>query len=291
MNITHLTYFKSLAENQHYSLTADELGIAQSSLSRSIAALEDELGVYLFEKHGRNSRLTKYGTVFYDYIKIALDQLEEGKTRVKAMVDPQCGEIKVGLIFSLGPKIMPDIVQRFTADEKNRGFRIRIFQNSTAYLINMLLEDKCDIALCSPPLIPNDRIRFEELLNRKIIAVVSTRHPFAKKDSIRLAELSEQQLIVSTDQTASLQHIFSSKGLPLNILSQIQGECAASGLAAVNYGIAILNTSVNFTGLDVKVLEIPELADYDFPLYMAQVKNRWFSPAVLAFRDFLLKGI
>ena len=69
MNITQLRYFKLLAELQHYSYTAETLGIAQSSLSRSITALEDELGVNLFEKQGRNIRLTKYGTVFYEYAK------------------------------------------------------------------------------------------------------------------------------------------------------------------------------------------------------------------------------
>ena len=57
----------------------------------------------------------------------------------------------------------------------------------------------------------------------------------------------------------------------------------------VNYGVAILNTSVNYTGLAVKALTIDELEDYNFPLYLANYKNRWLSPAVLSFRKFLLE--
>ena len=78
-------------------------------------------------------------------------------------------------------------------------------------------------------------------------------------------------------------------GLPLNILSEIQGKCAAAGLVDVNYGVAILNTAVNYSDLDVKALAIDELEDYNFPLYLGQVKNRWLSPAVMTFRKFLLE--
>ncbi len=57
----------------------------------------------------------------------------------------------------------------------------------------------------------------------------------------------------------------------------------------VNYGVAILNTAVNYSDLNVKALTLDELEDYDFPLYLAQFKNRWLSPAVLTFRKFLLE--
>ena len=104
MNLTQLQYFKALAQSQHYASTAEQLGVAQSSLSRSISALEEELGVYLFEKQGRNIRLTKYGKAYYRYVCDGLNLLETGEKYVRDMVDPNCGEINLGLIYSLGPK-------------------------------------------------------------------------------------------------------------------------------------------------------------------------------------------
>ena len=65
MNLNHLQYFRVLAQSEHYTHAANELNITQPSLSHAIASLEKELGIYLFEKQGRNIKLTKYGRIFY----------------------------------------------------------------------------------------------------------------------------------------------------------------------------------------------------------------------------------
>lgn len=289
MNLTQLQYFKALAQSQHYASTAEQLGIAQSSLSRSISAMEEELGVYLFEKQGRNIRLTKYGETYYRYVQEGLNILETGRKHVRDMADPSCGEINLGLIYSLGPKIMPDIIRRFTSHPENQGFRIQLSQSSTTGLTEMLTEGQCDLILCSPLEHPDPNIELVEILPRKFIVLVSEKNPLSARNHISLSEVSQYPLVVSTEQISSLRRIFHSKGLPLNILSEIQGECAAAGLADVNYGVAILNTAVNYEDLHVKALTIDELEDYNFPLYLAQYKNRWLSPAVLTFRKFLLE--
>ena len=64
MNLYHLRYFSTLAHIEHYTKAADILAITQPSLSYAISTLEEELGVKLFEKNGRNVTLTKYGKVF-----------------------------------------------------------------------------------------------------------------------------------------------------------------------------------------------------------------------------------
>lgn len=289
MNLTQLQYFKALAQSQHYASTAEQLGVAQSSLSRSISALEEELGVYLFEKQGRNIRLTKYGKAYYRYVCDGLNLLETGEKYVRDMVDPNCGEINLGLIYSLGPKIMPEIIRRFTAHPENQRFRIRLSQASTTGLVQMLEDGQCDLILCSPPENPAPNLELVEILPRKFIALVSSNHPLSVRDHISLEEVSQYPLVVSTEQISSLRRIFHSRSLSLNILSEIQGECAAAGLVDVNYGVAILNTAVNYSDLDVKALAIDELEDYNFPLYLGQFKNRWLSPAVLTFRKFLLE--
>lgn len=289
MNLTQLFYFRELAQSQHYASTAERLGVAQSSLSRSISALEEELGVFLFEKQGRNIRLTKYGEAYYRYVREGLGTLETGEKYVRDMADPRCGEIDLGLIYSLGPKIMPDMIRRFTSHPENQRFRIRLTQASTAGLVQMLEEGQCDLILCSPPEQPDPNLELVEILPRKFIVLASSSHPLSARDHISLEEISQYPLVVSTEQITSLRRIFASRGLPLNILSEIQGECAAAGLVDVNYGVAILNTAVDYGDLDVKALTIDELEDYNFPLCLGQIKNRWLSPAVQTFRKFLLE--
>ena len=79
MNLNHLYYFRALAKEEHYTRTADMLSITQPSLSHAISCLESELGVKLFEKQGRNAKLTKYGALFLRYVEQSLDMLDEGK--------------------------------------------------------------------------------------------------------------------------------------------------------------------------------------------------------------------
>lgn len=184
---------------------------------------------------------------------------------------------------------MPDMIRRFTSHPENQRFRIRLSQASTTGLVQMLEEGQCDLILCSPPEQPDPNLELVEILPRKFIVLVSSSHPLSARDHISLKEISRYPLVVSTEQITSLRRIFNSRGLPLNILSEIQGECAAAGLVDVNYGVAILNTAVNYEDLDVKALAIDELEEYNFPLYLGQVKNRWLSPAVQTFRKFLLE--
>ena len=78
MNLPQLHYFRKLAQLEHYTKAAQELFISQPSLSASISSMEEELQVKLFQKTGRNVRLTKEGKEFYHYVCRALDTLQEG---------------------------------------------------------------------------------------------------------------------------------------------------------------------------------------------------------------------
>lgn len=72
MNIRHLRFFVELAKTEHMAKAAEKLGISQPSLSYAISSIEEELGVPLFEKEGRNIRLTNYGKIYLEYVKSGL---------------------------------------------------------------------------------------------------------------------------------------------------------------------------------------------------------------------------
>ena len=84
MNLKQLYYFKMLAKTEHMTQAAEQLSITQPSLSHSMTELEKELGTFLFEKNGRNIRLTKYGHFFLSYVERSLNELEHGE---KALIE------------------------------------------------------------------------------------------------------------------------------------------------------------------------------------------------------------
>lgn len=96
---------------------------------------------------------------------------------------------------------------------------------------------------------------------------------------------------MNSERAPALLRIFHQKGLYPTILSQVQGECTIVGLVSVNYGISIVDEAVDLSNKPVKALRIPELEQIPFSVNVAYMKNRWFSPAVKAFLNFLLKEI
>lgn len=84
MNLYHLRYFVTLAHLEHYTKAADVLAITQPSLSHAISSLEEELGVKLFEKNGRNVSLTKYGKSFLEDVEQTLNRLDSLRKRSPA---------------------------------------------------------------------------------------------------------------------------------------------------------------------------------------------------------------
>ena len=99
VNLNQLKCFRTLAQCEHYTRAAEELNMTQSSLSRMIAGLEDELGVYLFEKQGRNVHLTKQGRMFYDHVRLGLGQIEQGVQAVRHSLEPGGGIVDFGFNF------------------------------------------------------------------------------------------------------------------------------------------------------------------------------------------------
>ena len=144
MNIKNLEAFCRLAELEHYGKTADELGIAQPTLSRTIKRIEEELGVVLFRHHGRNIHLTKIGKIYYESVQQGLEKIAAGTKSVRDLVDPYSGSIDLGFIFTLGPEIIPQLLQQFRSDSHRRNFKFKFWQGNSPRLIENVKNETCD---------------------------------------------------------------------------------------------------------------------------------------------------
>ncbi|PHK56790.1 hypothetical protein CR198_15885, partial [Enterococcus faecium] len=181
MNTYHLEIFCRLAEVEHYGQVSEEFGIAQPSLSRIIHRLEEELAVPLFEPVGRNVRLSKAGRMYYPRVKRSLETLDNGMNEILDFVDPLHGTIDLGFIFSIGPEIVPNILQTFRNIEANQQFQFRFWQGNTPRLIRFLHDEICDYALCSY-LKDQPEITFTHLFDQELVAIVANDHPLAQKE-------------------------------------------------------------------------------------------------------------
>ena len=133
MNLSHLQYFRELAQVQHYTKAAHNLFISQPTLSHSIASLEDELGVKLFEKNGRTVKLTDNGALFAQYVERSLDALEDGIGELEKRKGRLSGTVRLGAIHSVRSAFLPEAVLAYRRTHGNL-VELKIDQGSTKEL-------------------------------------------------------------------------------------------------------------------------------------------------------------
>ena len=113
MNLSQLYYFQKLAEVQHYTRASEELYITQPALSHAISALEDELGANLFQKDGRNMRLTEDGEAFKSQIDIALTAIDNAVAEVKSRHGLVSGTIRIGAMATVCADYLPAAIKSY----------------------------------------------------------------------------------------------------------------------------------------------------------------------------------
>ena len=126
MNLYHLRYFSTLAHIEHYTKAADILAITQPSLSYAISTLEEELGVKLFEKNGRNVTLTKYGKVFLNDVEEVLNRLDSSVNSLKLAGKGE-GCIDVVFLRTLGIDFLPKIMRGFLEENPTKKIDFNLY--------------------------------------------------------------------------------------------------------------------------------------------------------------------
>jgi len=194
LELRQLQYFVQVAKLQHVTKAAEELHVAQSAVSRQIHRLEEELGVRLFMQRGRNVQLTPVGQLFLKRAEGVLADLDRAVTEIHEFLDPEAGEIRLGFPHSLGTHLIPQVVSGFRKLHPNVKFRFR--QGMYPSLIRDITEAEVDLAFISPFPDKNEHVTGEVVLTEELFAILPEKHKLAKFDTIRLAELKDEDFVL-----------------------------------------------------------------------------------------------
>ena len=288
MNLNNLNYFRVLAKVEHYTQAASMLSITQPSLSHAIANLEAELGTYLFEKQGRNIKLTKAGKFFFKYVDEALTELEIGEQKLRDLLDPSKGKVDLAFIYTLGAEFIPNTINAFFKDDNNKNITFTFGQDNTTNIINGLKNEKYDIGFCS--FVKNEPdIEFFPLIQQELVLIVSKNHPLASKDNINLKETENFPFVYFNKESGIrpvIDDLFSQAQIKPQIICEVEEDTAVAGLVSIDYGIAILPNIPMLKSFNVKIIPISNL-NYERYIYMASLKNKYSSPSVKLFHKFI----
>ena len=295
MNWQHLMYFKKVAECGILTKAADELFLTPSALSRAIACLEDEIGIVLFDKRGRNIVLNRYGRLFYDYVKRATLEIDNGLNLIQELADVMRGSVRVSSIFSVGTNFIPEFLADFYQKPENKQIRIELSQRTTSQILADIESGDLDIAFCGEfdNLNKFVNINREPLYDEKIMLIVPASHPLGKKDSVYFDDIKDEIFIGYNNSTGIVKSIYEAvarKGITDFIFKtflESNEDNNTTNLVKKGLGIAFVvdNPSI-YTG-DIKVMEVADL-NFIRTIYMVWKRDAYLSPAVNKFREAVL---
>ena len=287
MNLLHLRYFAELAETLHYTRAAEALCITQPTLSHAINQLELELGLPLFEKKGRNVRLTYNGEQFLKYTKKALSSIDEGVDFLQSTVRGE-GVIRLGLLRTLGVDFIPALAAEFLKQEAGKNIRFSFHTGVTGELLSGLSERKYDLVFASKP---PDGLGFSSVAVSKqdLVLIVPNGHPLSSRQTIDLADtVSYPQVSFSNGSGLRdvIMQLYSKIGAVPNIAYETEEDQVVAGLVAQGFGIAVVPYMEMLFRLNIKILPIvyPTWKRY---FYMVSDDKSFQSQAVKKFIRFV----
>ncbi len=291
MNLNQLHYFKTLAEIEHYTKTAEKLGISQPTLSHSIASMEKELGAELFEKQGRNVALTKYGRIYMFYVENALTQLELGKNQIERLISSGSGHVGLAHMTSVGTSFVPSMIADFLNDPQNKNISFSCYEGSTKDLIYNLKREKYDLVFCSMMENESD-VEFVPVYEQGLVVIVPEEHPLALREKVSIQDICPYPLICYTKESGMrriIDDLYAKAQIMPNILCQFEDVNSMAGLVSANQGIAIVTDNPSLQNYNVKKLELDTVYSKRV-VYMAYILNRYLPPAVEKFKDYVIQN-
>jgi DNA-binding transcriptional LysR family regulator len=193
MELRQIRSFLSIAETLHFGRTAELIHLSQPALSLQIRALEEEVGVRLFERNRRKTTLTAAGLAFRDDAAAALSQLEQAVRRARLAANGKLGILRIGFISTAGREIVPDIVRQFR--ELNPEVEFSLRNIVTAEQVRMLETGALDIGFLRVPTGGHSALDVVTVHREPFVLVVPSSHKLAKRKRVRLGELAGQDFV------------------------------------------------------------------------------------------------
>lgn len=288
MNLFYLRYFVTLAHVQQYTKAAEQLCIAQPSLSHAMAQLEKELGIPLFEKSGRKTTLTRFGREFLACAEQTLATLDAGVASIQRSARG-AGVIRLGFLRPLGiefiPRLAAEFLKQFPQPEVDFSFHTGVTQS----LLDGLFEQKFDLVFCSEP---PARFHYTAISVQKqdLVLIVPKNHPLAALHTIDLCETAPYPQVFfekSSGIRAVVERMFAQIGIEPHIAYETEEDQVIAGLVAQGFGIAVVPYMDVLLKLNVKILQI-DSPMCERHIFMVHNDSVFMPPCVKHFRQFVL---
>ncbi|QJD86483.1 LysR family transcriptional regulator [Cohnella herbarum] len=284
MELLQLRYFRTVARLEHITKAAQELRIAQPALSKTISRLEEDVGVPLFDRHGRHIRLNTFGRTFLDKVDAALTLLDEGKKEVSELAGMEHGSIHLAtstldrLSEPLGEflALHPEVKFRFT-------------QASVEEMARLVEGGEVDVGFTVQS-IDKPGIQAVTVLYEDVYLGVPQGHWLSDRKKVRLSEVADEPFVGYKEGFLFQQmndKFFREAGITPNFVCRVDEPSAIANLVRAGLGIALVgNCGGPDTKLHLLTIEQPACRRHFQILWN---EKRYLSLAARKFRDFIVQ--
>lgn len=288
MNLQQLEYFKTIAETENFTTASMLLSVTQPALSKSISNLESELNVPLFEKSGRNIKLTRFGKLFLIHATSALNALEKGVKELQDIIDPIAGTISISSTPSIGTYFMPSLISNFLNKSPNTKFQFN--HQPVSQILNDLKTGKIDLGFYYnvDEIISNNDIKSIPIKKEEHVLIVPKNHSLSNKSEISLKDLKDESFVAFCEKNKD-EMLSYSKFLGYTPKVSIQPSEASmlEGLVAAGAGISIVPNTPIINTNNISIVKIKENFK-DKYIYMGYLKDSYMSPIAKVFKDYII---
>ncbi len=193
MTLTELRYIVAVAREKHFGRAAEACFVSQPTLSVSVKKLESELGVMLFERGSAEVTLTPIGEEIVQQAQRVLDEANRMKEIAEQGRDPLRGALRVGVIYTIGPYLLPRIIKSMI--DRYPQMPMILQESFTVRLLDMMRTGDVDVAVLAEPF-DDTGLNVQPLSDEDFLVAVPPQHPWAKRSSIASIDLKQETMLL-----------------------------------------------------------------------------------------------
>jgi LysR family hydrogen peroxide-inducible transcriptional activator len=193
MTLTELRYIVAVARERHFGRAAEACFVSQPTLSVAIKKLEEELDVKIFERGASEVSVTPLGEEIVRQAQSVIEQASAIKEIAKRGKDPLAGALRLGIIYTIGPYLLPELVKHTI--EHYPQMPLMLQENFTTKLLEMLRTGELDCAIMAEPF-PDTGLATAPLYDEPFMVAVPASHPLAQRDAISAQELKAETMLL-----------------------------------------------------------------------------------------------
>lgn len=293
MELRQIRSFLSIAETLHFGRAAELIHISQPALSNQIRALEEEVGVRLFERNRRKTTLTAAGVAFRNDTAAWLPQLDQAIRKARLAANGKLGLLRIGFMASVGAQFVPNIARKFK--DLNPEVEFSLLAVPTAHQVQMLQTGSLDIGFLRLPIGEQSALEVVTVHREPFVLLVSPSHKLAKRKRVRLGEVSGENFVMNERSYSPGFHdlilgMLRDAGI-VPTVSQTVGELLTLiSLVSAQMGVAIVPASAAKNSV-ASVVTCDIVGDLPMSEIALVCHKRARTPVVDNFRSFALRSL